>query len=123
MTKLFGWWACTAASGVGLIRRSVQIPTLEQHLLSGRRSAASVSDCFHGQLLQRVCDGVISMIMRHYLVKLDVSIGTEIIIWIIFKDFMFNLCLNGLLALIIFDFLLSVLKKLINGYNNESEIN
>ena len=63
------------------------------------------------------------MIMRHYLVKLDVSIGTEIIIWIIFKDFMFNLCLNGLLALIIFDFLLSVLKKLINGYNNESEIN
>lgn len=120
MTKLFGWWACTAA-GVGLIRRSVQIPTLEQHLLSGRRSAASVSDCFHGQLLQRVCDGVISMIMRHYLVKLDVSIGTEIII--IFKDFMFNLCLNGLLALIIFDFLLSVLKKLINGYNNESEIN
>ena len=61
MTKLFGWWACTAGAGVGLIRRSVQIPTLEQHLLSGRRSAASVSDCFHGQLLQRVCHGVISM--------------------------------------------------------------
>ena len=111
MTKLFGWWACTAA-GVGLIRRSVQIPTLEQHLLSGRRSAASVSDCFHGQLLQRVCDGVISMIMRHYLVKLDVSIGTEIIIWIIFKGFMFTPCLNGLLALIIFNFLLNVLKTL-----------
>ena len=96
MTKLFGWSACTAAGGVGgLIRRSVQIPTLlEQHLLSGRRSAASVSDCFHGQLLQRVCDGVISMIMRHYLVKLDVSIGTEIIIWIIFASFLDKAILN-----------------------------